>query len=179
MTLYRRVTKVAAVTAFAIVACCAGLYAAGARINTTKSIPIGLYWVTDAPATVGAYVMFCPPKLQVFDEALHREYITAGLCPQGGYSYMMKKIVAAANDRVQVSGDGVTVNGALLPLSAPRAVDKWQRPMPRYQAAEYVLGNLEVLLMSDVSATSFDGRYFGPLQRSQIVAVIRPVWLFD
>ena len=28
----------------------AGGYAAGARVNTTKSIPVGLYWTSSAPA---------------------------------------------------------------------------------------------------------------------------------
>jgi type IV secretory pathway protease TraF len=42
------------------------------------------------------------------------------------------------------------------------------RPLPRFQADRYTLGNAEVLLMSDVSGTSFDGRYFGPINRSQI-----------
>jgi type IV secretory pathway protease TraF len=47
--------------------------------------------------------------------------------------------------------------------------------MPRYQPTPFTLEALEVLLMSDVSATSFDGRYFAPLSRSQIKSVIRPV----
>jgi hypothetical protein len=44
--------------------CCwaAGGYAAGARINTTKSIPVGLYWTSSAPVEKGAYVLFCPPQ---------------------------------------------------------------------------------------------------------------------
>ena len=67
------------------------------------------------------------------------------------------------------------VNGELLPLSAPIKADKAGRPLPRYQSNSYTLGNSEVLLMSDVSATSFDGRYFGPINRSQIKTVIRPV----
>jgi type IV secretory pathway protease TraF len=29
--------------------------------------------------------------------------------------------------------------------------------------------------MSDVSGTSFDGRYFGPINRSQIQTVVSPV----
>jgi type IV secretory pathway protease TraF len=32
--------------------------------------------------------------------------------------------------------------------------------------------------MTDVSATSFDSRYFGTIQRSQISAVIRPVYVW-
>lgn len=67
------------------------------------------------------------------------------------------------------------VRGELLPLSAPIKADKAGRPLPRYQSNSYTLGNSEVLLMSDVSATSFDGRYFGPINRSQIKTVIRPV----
>ena len=63
----------------------------------------------------------------------------------------------------------------MLPLSAPIKADKAGRPLPRYQSNSYTLGNSEVLLMSDVSATSFDGRYFGPINRSQVQTVIRPV----
>jgi type IV secretory pathway protease TraF len=47
--------------------------------------------------------------------------------------------------------------------------------MPRYPSNAFTLGASEVLLMSDVSATSFDARYFGPLSCSQIKSVIRPV----
>lgn len=135
---------------------------------------IGLYWTSSAPVEKGAYVLFCPPQLGVFDGAKDRGYIGAGFCP-GGYGYMMKRVLAAKDDAVAVADDGVRVNGELLPLSAPIKADKAGRPLPRYQSNSYVLGNSEVLLMSDVSATSFDGRYFGPISRSQIKAVIRPV----
>ena len=47
----------------------AGGYAAGARVNTTKSIPVGLYWTSSAPVERGAYVLWCPPKVGVFDDA--------------------------------------------------------------------------------------------------------------
>lgn len=150
------------------------LGAAGARINTTKSIPVGLYWTSRGPVEKGAYVMFCPPHVDVFDEAQERGYIGAGFCP-GGYGYMMKRILAAKNDDVSIADDGVRVNGELLPFSAPRKVDSAGRPMPLYKVDHYSLGNAELLLMSDVSNTSFDGRYFGPVNRSQIKTVIRPV----
>lgn len=158
-------------------ALCAGAGGLGARINTTRSIPLGLYWLSSDPVEKGAYVMFCPPQNGVFDEAKDRGYIGAGFCP-GGYGYMMKRVLAAKGDAVSVAGDGVRVNGDLLPLSAPRNADAAGRPLPRFPSAQYTLGNTEVLLMSDVSATSFDGRYFGPVTRSQIKTVVRPVWTF-
>lgn len=173
--MFKRATAAVAIAGLVVMALAAGGYAAGARINTTKSIPVGLYWTSGATVGKGAYVMFCPPRVGVFNEAKERGYIGAGFCP-GSYGYMMKRVLAAKDDTVQFADDGVRVNGALLPLSAIRKADQAGRPLPRFQHDRYTLGASEVLLMSDVSATSFDGRYFGPVNRSQIVTVIRPVF---
>jgi conjugative transfer signal peptidase TraF len=144
------------------------------RVNTTKSIPVGFYWMTSDPVKKGAYVIFCPPKTELFDTAKERGYIGAGFCP-GGYGYMMKRVAAAKGDAVVVAADGVRVNGELLPLSVPRAADNAGRPIPHSETNRYTLGPSELLLMSDVSATSFDGRYFGPIHRKQVQGVIRPI----
>ena len=144
------------------------------RANTSKSIPVGLYWTSSAPAEKGAYLIVCPHKASVFDEAKERGYIAAGLCA-GRYGYIMKRIAAARADVVDITDQGVRVNGKLLGLSAPLKSDQAGHPMPRYRSNATTLGASEVLLMSDVSATSFDGRYFGPLSCSQIKGVIRPV----
>jgi conjugative transfer signal peptidase TraF len=170
----KRITAGVAIAGIAVLVLGAGGYAAGARFNTTKSIPVGMYWTSSAPVEKGAYVLFCPPQTGVFDDAKERDYIGAGFCA-GGYGYMMKRVLAAKDDAVTVSDDGVRVNGELLPLSKPIKADSAGRPLPRFQAEHYTLGNSEVLLMSDVSGTSFDGRYFGPINRSQIKTVIRPV----
>jgi conjugative transfer signal peptidase TraF len=158
----------------ALVAVCALLGAAGARVNTSKSIRLGVYWTSDRPVQKGEYVLLCPPQIGVIEEARRRGYLAAGFCP-GGYGYLMKQVAAAEGDLVTVADDGVRVNGRLLPFSAPLAKDAAGRPLPRYQASRYVLGASEVLLMSDVSPTSFDGRYFGPTGRAQIRSVIVPV----
>lgn len=170
----KRVSVATAVAGVSLLLLGAMAYASGARINSTRSIPVGVYWLSSDPVVKGAYVIFCPPQVGVFDEAKARGYIGAGFCP-GEYGYMMKRVLAAKDDAVAVADDGVRVNGELLPLSAPIKADKAGRPLPRYQSNSYTLGNSEVLLMSDVSATSFDGRYFGPINRSQIKTVIRPV----
>jgi conjugative transfer signal peptidase TraF len=150
------------------------LFVVGARFNTTKSIPVGLYWASSQPVEKGVYVMFCPPQDHVFEEAKRRGYIGPGSCP-GGYGYMMKRILAAKNDVVTVSSDGVTVNDKLLPLSLPVNFDKEGRALPYYRINHKTLTDDEVLMMSDVSGTSFDSRYFGPVLRSQIKTVIIPV----
>lgn len=172
---FKRIAAGAAIGGAALLALGIACYAAGARVNTTKSIPVGLYWASSLPVRKGAYVMFCPPQVGVFKDAKERNYIGGGFCP-GGYGYLMKKVLAAKSDVVTVADDGVRVNGKLLPLSAPFKADKAGRPLPRYQSNSYELGNSEVLLMSDVSGTSFDGRYFGPINVSQIKTVIVPVF---
>lgn len=149
-------------------------FAAGGRFNSTRSIPLGLYWLTNAPVAKDAYVIFCPPISALFDEARERGYISAGFCP-GDYGFMMKRILATGNDRVTTSDEGIRVNGHLLPLSARVEVDKGGRSMPPYPFDAYTLGDSEVLLMSDVSSTSFDSRYYGPVNASHIKGVLRPV----
>lgn len=171
---FRKITAGVALAGAAGMVGAALAFAAGARINTTRSIPVGLYWVSSAAVEKGAYVLFCPPQVQVFDEARARGYIGAGFCP-GGYGYMMKRVIAAKDDDVAVSDEGVRVNGVLLPLSAPRAVDAGGRSLPRFQADRYTLGAAELLLMSDVSGISFDGRYFGPIPRAQVRTVVSPL----
>lgn len=147
---------------------------AGAKVNTTKSIPVGLYWAISAQVRRGAYVMFCPPENNVFDMAKSRGYIAAGFCP-GDYGCLMKRVVALGGDSVNVSPEGVFVNGALLPNSKPLTADLSGRPLPQLRLNHYLMQASQVFLMSDVSKTSFDGRYYGPVDISQIKTVIRPV----
>jgi conjugative transfer signal peptidase TraF len=148
---------------------------AGAKVNTTTSIPVGLYWESAKPAERNDYVIFCPPQAPVFDDAKERGYIGAGFCP-GGYGYLMKRVLAVKNDRVSVTDVGVRVNEQLLPRSARRVLDGDGRAMPRYHAAPFTLADSEMLVMGDGNSNSFDARYFGPIPRSQIRSVIRPVF---
>ena len=55
----KRITAGVAIAGITVLVLGAGGYAAGARINTTKSIPVGLYWTSSAPVEKGAYVLFC------------------------------------------------------------------------------------------------------------------------
>lgn len=173
--LIKRAIAVSVVGCLGLVAACGVMYSAGARVNTSKSIPLGLYWTSSTPVTKGEYVIFCPPQRPVFDNARERGYIGSGFCP-GDYGYMMKKVLAAKGDTVSVTPQGVTVNGALLPYSKPLLADGVGRPLPRMSDERYTLGASELLLMTDSSATSFDARYFGAITREQVKSVIRPIF---
>ncbi len=130
--LWRRLSNWAAVLGAGVVALGGICYASGIRVNTSSSIPLGIYLVSDGAIERNAYVMFCPPQLGVFEEARRRHYILAGFCP-GGYGYMMKKVMGLASDVVEVADDGVRVNGVVLPFSVPLNMDRAGRPLRRRQ----------------------------------------------
>lgn len=174
MTLPKTITTGTSIGGVALLLLGAACQVAGARVNTSKSIPLGLYWTTNAPMDKGAYVLVCPPDAAVFRQAKERGYISAGFCP-GAFGYLMKQVAATARDTVTVTTAGVYVNGEHLPRSTPRQTDMAGRPLPRYHANGYVLGDADVLLMSDRSPTSFDARYFGLVSRSQLVSAIKPI----
>ncbi len=150
----------------------------GFYINTTPSLPVGLYRIADEPVSKGAYVAFCPPQSDVFDWALARGYINAGdYCP-GGYGQLLKHVHAVAGDTALIDETGITVNGQWLPNSAPLSTDAYGAVLPKYRL-NAVLGESEYLLLSDLNPYSFDARYFGVIDRAQIVHVVHPVITFN
>lgn len=146
--------------------------AAGVRVNVTRSIPLGFYRTSAEPIRKGAYVMFCPPQREVFKEALKRRYIDPGDCPGGSYP-MMKRILAAKNDRVQIGPQGVTINGVPVPNSKPRLMDGARRALPHW-SGNFTVQPGDVIVMGE-NKVSFDSRYFGPIPRQQISTVIQPI----
>ncbi|MDR4469910.1 MAG: conjugative transfer signal peptidase TraF [Nitrospira sp.] len=151
---------------------------AGLRLNTTRSIPLGLYVMSNDPIGKGAYVLWCPPERPEFDLAKERGYIGAGFC-QGGYGYMMKKVLATHRDVVSVTDAGVMINGTLIPASQPFNADSMGRSLPQFRVSNHVLASSEFLLMSDTNSRSFDARYFGPIHRAHIQSLVHPVWTWE
>lgn len=153
------------------------LRVSGFYINTTPSLPVGLYRIVDEPVSKDAYVAFCPPQSDVFDWAVSRCYINPGDCP-GGYGQLLKRVYAVAGDTVLIDEAGITVNGQWLPNSAPLSTDAYGAALPQYRFSA-VLGESEYLLLSDLNPHSFDARYFGVIDHAQIVHVVRPVFTFN
>lgn len=128
--------------------------------NTTESIQKGVYFKSDSSdLLVGDYVYFCPPKEEPFLMARDRGYIAKDQC-SNGMGAMLKKILAAKNDRVKIDENGVYVNGSYIENSRPLKKDNNGELLPELKI-DTILSDKQYLLMTDRSKTSFDARYFG------------------
>lgn len=147
----------------------------GVRINTTGSIPKGIYITSKHPIEKNQYVIFCPPPSELFDEAKQRGFFSSGVCPNN-YGYMMKRVAAASGDTIAILDDGVYVNGERLPNSTPLRKDGRKADLPYIRIKQNTLKKDELLLMADNDPTSWDSRYYGVIQKNQIQSAIIPIW---
>jgi conjugative transfer signal peptidase TraF len=163
---------VAAVVATAGVAAAAS--AVGLRINTSYSLPLGLYVTTNDPNA--RLVEFCPAE-PFASQSSRRGYRTPGTaCPDGAVP-ILKPVVAVAGDEVVFSADGIRVNGHLLPNTAPLFRDRAGRPLHPWPFGTYVVEQGTVWVASTYNRGSYDSRYMGPIKVSLIRARLRPLWL--
>lgn len=159
--------------ALALTACASfGLCAwGGVRFNSTGSLPIGLYRVSNAADANLAE--FCPPE-PVSRLSVVRQYRNRGNCPDGD-NPLMKPIVARSGDVVVLSKSGLEVNGSLLRNTAPRSQDSKARPLPHYPFGTYQVVAGTVWVASSYHPLSFDSRYFGPIPMSIIRHRLKPL----
>jgi conjugative transfer signal peptidase TraF len=145
---------------------------AGLRINGSPSLPVGLYLVT---AHQNAnLVEFCPPE-PFAELALTRGYRDVGSCRDGG-APLLKPVVARAGDVVQLSPEGIAVNGRHLQNTAPLKNDTKGRPLTSWPTGRYTVGSDSVWVASSYNGRSFDSRYFGPVSLGSIRNYVRP-WI--
>jgi type IV secretory pathway protease TraF len=85
---------------------------------------------------------------------------------------LVKRVAAAAGDRVCATGRSILIGTRRLPLGKSR--DAAGRPMPRWSGC-HRLGTGEYLLLMD-SPDSFDGRYFGITRKQELVGRAVLVW---
>ncbi len=143
----------------------------GVRLNTTASLPIGLYVVSTSPDAKLA--VFCPPE--PFSQiSVARGYRSRGRCADGD-SPLLKPIVAKPGDVVTTSEKGVTINGKLLNNTAPRERDTKGRPLPHFRFGAFRVAEGFVWTASTYNPLSFDSRYFGPIPCNSIRERLEPL----
>ena len=144
------------------------------RINTSNSMPPGLYRVTQEPLSRGVLVEECLP-LELAKLARERDYLPKGSCP-GEVGTILKQVVGLAGDRIEIGQNYVAVNGKLILNTATREKDAKGRAIPAIDRGTFTLKEGEVFLLATNSPRSWDGRYMGPTKLADVIATLRPVW---
>lgn len=130
------------------------LFPLGLRVNLTRSMPVGLYWLDSNNPTRGDFVTFCAPE-----RWSTAGYTGRGLCP-GDTKPLLKQLCAVPGDTVEIAQDGqVLINGQLIQNSQALTIDR---------AGHVLSSDLDVGVVPagfglafGRSTASFDSRYFG------------------
>jgi conjugative transfer signal peptidase TraF len=143
-------------------------------LNTSYSLPMGLYIETGDPAT--ALVEFCPAGTFA-EQSSARGYRTAGFACADGAVPLLKPIVAREGDLVETTPRGIKVNGVLLPQTSPLLTDSYSRPLRPWPFGVYHVEPGTVWVASSYNRGSYDSRYMGPISISQIRRRLTPLWV--
>ncbi|MBR0683944.1 S26 family signal peptidase [Roseomonas eburnea] len=135
--------------------------------NASASVPLGLYIAAPADdIALGDLVLVRPPEtLAAF--LGERGYLARGVP-------LLKHVAALPPQVVCAEGTAIIVDGGS--VAHRRATDRLGRALPTWHGC-HALEPGEVLLLNGGEPDSLDGRYFGPLPRTSIVARLRPVWI--
>lgn len=135
--------------------------------NASPSVPVGLYAVrkTDHLSAGDLVVIHVPDAFKKLVSG--RGYLPPNVP-------LIKRIVALSGDRVCHDDGAIYVNGAYLASALER--DEAGRPMPVWRGCGRLGRDEFFAVMAGIDA-SLDSRYFGPLDRRQIVGKAMPIWL--
>ncbi|GGO94071.1 S26 family signal peptidase [Stakelama pacifica] len=137
--------------------------------NASASVPLGLYRIDPAPALrVGDMVAVRPsPTLARF--LAGRRYVEANVP-------LLKPIAATGGATICRLGLRVTVNGWTTTSALPR--DRAGRPLPSWSGCRRLKPD-QLFLIAPVHRDSFDSRYFGPVDRHQVLGIATPIWTWS
>jgi conjugative transfer signal peptidase TraF len=141
------------------------------RIVYNPSDSVARGWYRIAPVVgpdslrVGMIVLArLPDGVATF--AAQRGYLPSGVP-------ILKRIAAVAPQSVCVREHAVSIDGAAVAIA--RLHDGMLRPLPVWEQCRRLAEN-ELFLLSDTNPTSFDSRYFGPIDASAMLGIATPLW---
>lgn len=132
--------------------------------NRTASEPEGLYVRGAGPVSVGALIAFPAPSAAFPYADGHMGYLRR--VP------ILKHVAAVAGDQVCTANNRLEINGRVRATILRQ--DRRGATLPRWDGCRR-LRDGEVFVFSDRIPNSFDSRYFGPVNRAEIVGVFRPL----
>ncbi|HVJ34887.1 MAG TPA: S26 family signal peptidase [Terriglobia bacterium] len=162
----RRPRLVIGVSAAALLAIIASLTPSPLLIwNASASAPIGLYArVSGRPERGDLALAWLPAGAR--EIATERGYLPRNVP-------LVKRVAGLAGDTICAEGVTVFLNGK--PVATRRSSDNKARPLPSWEGCRVLLPG-DVFLLTVDAPDSFDGRYFGPVGRRQIIGRLVPLW---
>lgn len=134
--------------------------------NASASAPVGLYVVHPGAHVATGDIVIAKLPLTMRKLAADRRYLPASVP-------LVKQVVAGPGDIVCASATRIFVNGRW--LVSRRPADVAGRPMPWWTGC-HILHDRQYFLAMPSVPTSFDGRYFGITQASDIVGRAYLMW---
>lgn len=175
-----RLTPGGVTVSLALVAFCGAAAAglAGVRLNTTPSMPRGLWISGQGPLRRGVVIAACLPDAALAARLARAGALGPGRCP-GGIAPLMKPIVAVEGDVVTVTPAGLAVNGAPIPDTAAEPATVGFGALPHATFGSHRVGRGEAWLAANRVRGSLDSRYFGAVRLNGAEGPLRPLWLWD
>jgi conjugative transfer signal peptidase TraF len=133
--------------------------------NATSSAPIGLYSVSPGAIVGPGDMVIARVPVRFRAMAAERRYVPTNVP-------LVKRVAAAGGDEVCALGLQIFVEGR--PIAVRRSVDGRGRPMPLWSGCIRLHGRQLFLLMDNPA--SFDGRYFGRTDGSDVVGKAHLLW---
>lgn len=134
--------------------------------NATASTAIGIYELRQVGQLHGLELVVVRPP-----EPIASYLADGGFLPKG--VPLLKRVMALPGQTVCRTGDAVAVDH--VDVGAAQARDHLGRPLPRWSGCR-TLRPSEIFLMNPSVRDSLDGRYFGPLPVTSIIARAVPLW---
>jgi len=149
--------------------------------STAIDMPPVLLWNASPSAPIGLY------RLQSIDQLGPRDLVAvsapdpiAAFIAERGYLPpnipLLKHVAGLPGQIVCRINRSIIVDG--VSLGEARHSDSRGRPMPVWRGCRRIASD-EVVLMNSDAENSLDGRYFGPIPRSAILAEAIPIWITE
>ncbi|MCY4425864.1 MAG: conjugative transfer signal peptidase TraF [Halieaceae bacterium] len=151
-------------------------YCMGFRINTSASLPRGLYrLVENSISQRGELAAFCLHRGALNGLISRRGYLPRSRQCPGGFAPLLKRAAGLPGDDYSITAAGVTIDGVLLAGTAQLPCDSRGRALPAPVRNQGRLPPGYYLLLGEAAA-SFDSRYLGPISEQQIIGRLRTLW---
>jgi conjugative transfer signal peptidase TraF len=134
--------------------------------NASASSPVGLYQIGDSDRIRTGEMALAWPPAAARALGAERRYLPANVP-------LVKRVAAAAGDRVCARAAAVFVNGRK--VAVRRRADPSGRALPWWTGCERLRGG-DLLLLSAQAPQAFDGRYFGVSRGKLVLGRARLVW---